>query len=139
MLMIIVIGNCIKFKDYVICPKCHSLYDLQDCTVKIGSILTAKKCQYVPFPHHPMASFRQQCGTPLLRRIKSQSKAERFQPFKVYSYQSLKDSISRLLKRKGFLQRCEWWRNRTSLPNYVADIYDGVAFKGSFHNDRVGV
>ena len=121
----VVIGNYIRIKDYIICPKCHSLYDLKDCIVKIGSISSVKECQYVPFPHHPMESFHQACRTPLLRRITSQSKADHFQPFKVYSYQSLKDSISRLLRRKGFLQKCEQWRNRVSLPDYVADIYDG--------------
>ena len=31
--------------------------------------------------------------------------------FKLYSYQSLKDGVSRLLRREGFLEKCEKWRD----------------------------
>ena len=52
-----------------------------------------------------------------------------FQPFKVYSYQSLKDSVSRLTKRKGFLEACELWRNRSTDDDILGDVYDGQVWR----------
>ena len=118
----IIIGGDIKFNVYVICHKCHSLYDFDDCIDKNGSRNVTKLCKYVPFPNHPMASFRKACATSLLR---SGTEKDQFRPFKVYPYQNLKDSIGRLLKHPGFLEKCEVWRERSSAPNCLGDVYDG--------------
>ena len=48
-----------------------------------------------------------------------------FKPFKIYSYQSIRDAVSRLLKCPGFLEDCEHWRKRVNNRHYLADIYDG--------------
>ena len=119
-----VLGNKIKFTTYVVCPKCHSLYDLENCTENNSP----KKCQHIAFPNHPTASFCTPCESPLLRKISSQQGKERFLPYKVYSYQSLKDAITRLLRQKGFLESCEQWRQRSSMPNYLGDVYDGCVW-----------
>ena len=117
-----VLGNSIRFTTYIVCSKCHSLYDSDNSTEKVGIRITTKKCQYISFPNHPMFQFRQPCGTALLRKL---LRADHFQPFKTYPYQSLKDAIARLLKRQGFLEKCEHWRKRISLSDYLSDIYDG--------------
>ena len=52
-----VIGTGIKFQDYVVCAKCHTLYDLEKCIERVGSRTVSKLCKYVPFPNHPTASF----------------------------------------------------------------------------------
>ena len=119
-----IIGNDIKFTDYTVCPKCHSLYDFESCIITSGSIKSSRKCEYIQFPNHSRATFRQPCGTPLLRNIKKQSQVC-FKPYKVYSYQSIKEAVSRLLRRQGFLEQCEYWRQRTSNSDYLSDIYDG--------------
>ena len=81
-----VIGDEIKFINYVVCRKCDSLYDHDDCIEKIGSKLSSKCCRYVEFPNHPMQRFRKECGTPLMYLS---SKVNTFKAFKVYSYQPL--------------------------------------------------
>ena len=92
-----ILGNDIKFTEYMVCPKCHSLYDLDACVITIGSKKSSRTCEYIEFPQHPQRSFRQPCGTTLLRTIRRQSKVT-FKPFKVYCYQSLKNATARLLK-----------------------------------------
>ena len=51
-----IIGEDIKFKEYVVCPKCHSLYDVDHCIVQSGSVRSSRKCQYIEFPQHPMTN-----------------------------------------------------------------------------------
>ena len=70
-----IIGDSIKFKDYVVCPKCHSLYDFEDCIETSGSSKKSRKCCYIEFPNHPRQSYRIPCGTPLLRSLNKKSKS----------------------------------------------------------------
>ena len=44
-------------------------------------------------------------------------------------YQSLKDAASRLLKRKGFLEKCELWKAKTTNSDYLCDVYDGKVWQ----------
>ena len=43
-----------KFKKYVVCPRCHSLYELEKCFESAsGAFLsTYKFCSFVAFPYH---------------------------------------------------------------------------------------
>ena len=45
---------------YVVCPKCHTLYNLEDCITKQrnGTVESAK-CTFVNFPNHPHPSRRE--------------------------------------------------------------------------------
>lgn len=116
---------------------------MSGCIEESGSIKRSRKCQYVQFPHHPMRSFHQPCGTTLLRTtFQHQHSKQQFKPHKVYAYQSIKDALTRLLKRKGFLDKCEHWRKRPTLPDYLGDVYDGeiwTEFQSFYHNSIVGV
>ena len=78
-----IFDNDINFTEYVVCPKCHSLYDKDDCVVKTGSIQSSKKCQYVEFPNHRMSSCRKQCGTVLMCTTVKGSRVN-FKPYKLY-------------------------------------------------------
>jgi len=47
--------NIDEFIQYVVCPKCNSVYELQACVSKqLHGQLTAKQCAHVQFPHHPI-------------------------------------------------------------------------------------
>ena len=120
------------FTEYVVCSKCHSLYDLDSCVIINGSNRSSRKCEYIQFPNHPQRSFCQLCGKVLLKTTRKQSQVS-FKPIKVYSYQSIKHAVSRLLRRPGFLEKCELWRQCSSVSNYLADIYDGKVWS-NFHS-----
>ena len=59
-----------KFKQFVVCPSCHCIYDYDHC---ITATKQVRKCQFIAFPNHPRQSKRSPCGTPLLDRKKTQN------------------------------------------------------------------
>lgn len=110
------------FISYVVCPKCYSLYEYNDCIHRNES----KRCINIPFPNHPYVQRRNKCGNLLLKKVKT-GKGSKLVPFKEYPYQSLYKSLSYLVKKEGFLDACEEWRSRsTAVPeDYLGDVYDG--------------
>ena len=127
-----VLGDSLDFNKYVVCSKCHALYDLNECVeVLICGERKSKKCRYIMFPNHPFQSFRKPCDFILLNVVKGKNKSESFKPVKVYCYQSLKSAVQRLVSRPGFLDQCELWRDRTShmSDDILGDIYDGNVWK----------
>ena len=50
-------------------------------------------------------------------------------PVKVYPYKKLKHSIERLVRKEGFLEKCEQWRKRAVPEGYLCDIYEGNIWK----------
>jgi hypothetical protein len=52
-------------------------------------------------------------------------------PRKVYPYQSITNSIKRLVQKPGFLESCEKWRVRKNMQElgYMTDVYDGQVWK----------
>ena len=123
------------FETFVVCPSCHSIYDYSQCfEVKFGRKVS-KKCSHVFFPNHSHVSRRIPCGTTLLKTIR---RKERFdlEPFKVYCYKSLQQSIEQLIKRKGFTEKCENWRSREVPDGFLCDIYDGANWKHFNSQDK---
>ena len=116
--------NSDKFVQYVVCPKCHSIYNYNQC---VTSTQQSKTCWHVAYPRHRHKSRRKPCGTLLLRKERTRSGFV-LRPRKVYTYKSLVASIERLLSRPGFTELCEQWRNRYSNQgsvDYIGDVYDG--------------
>ena len=117
-----------NFIQYVICPRCSSVYEYGDC-VKTGG-KESEQCCHVAFPKHPQVSKRKQCGALLLKKVRT-GKGYSLQPIKVYPYFPLQKSFERLASIAGFLEVCESWRNRKTRvpPSYLGDIYDGLIWK----------
>ena len=82
-----------SFEQYVVCPKCHSVYNFDDCITKTsnGKWVSAK-CKHVQFPNHPQAQFRKECGEELLKHVKRGQSEGSLQAKKQYCYQNLKDA-----------------------------------------------
>lgn len=66
--------NCDKFQNYVCCPKCCSIYELDDCYEKIGTCKVPRRCSFIRFPRHPILSKRKACESNILKRIKTTKK-----------------------------------------------------------------
>jgi hypothetical protein len=94
-----------NFKKYVVCPKCHSLYTFDQCYDTVGSCNKPKKCSFVKFPNHRQPWRRRPCGETLLKEITLKDSSKRLYPHKVYCYQSVIDSLKRLVKRENFANR----------------------------------
>lgn len=84
-----------EFVQYVVCPKCHSIYDYSDCFMMKHGIEVSKTCQHCPFPQHPNKSQRKPCGAVLLQSIKTKTSMI-LRPWKVYCYRSLVTSLQQI-------------------------------------------
>ena len=119
---------------FVVCPKCHSLYELKDCIVTHRTGITeSAKCSFVQYPNHPQRFRRSKCNTILMKTVKHGSKSKLI-PRSVYAYKSLESSLTRLYNQPGFVERCNIWRKRNiQSPDFFTDIYDGKVW----HNFKV--
>ena len=111
------------FEEYVVCCKCDSVYEYNACVETVGSRKISKQCNHLGLK---VRNKQTACGTLLLRVVHTKN-GESLKPFKSYPYQSLKIAIERLLNRKGFIAKCELWRNRAAkMPEGIkGDITDG--------------
>ena len=73
-------------------------------------------------------SRRGMCNALLMKKAKHGS-SYRLIPCKVYTYHSLKASLTKLFGKQGFSYECELWRNRQQTPGMYTDIYDGLVWE----------
>ncbi|XP_016346834.1 uncharacterized protein LOC107692355 isoform X2 [Sinocyclocheilus anshuiensis] len=72
---------------------------------------------------------KKKCGSALLRKLKSSTGKEFVYPIRPYCYSSVRQSLEVLVKRPGFLQKCEEWRLRKMPECVFGDVYDGQVWK----------
>lgn len=118
------------FTEYVVCPRCDSIYVYEDCVKNTSGRIEGKLCEHIAFPSHPQHSRRQPCNSPLLKKVR-RSKGYSLKPIRVYPYYPLRMSLEYLASRPGFLDICEEWRHRASCvpESFLGDIYDGSVWK----------
>ena len=107
------------------------MYELKDCYHKIGLFNKSKTCSFIKFANHRQPWRRRPCGETLLKEVTLKDNTKRLYPHKIYCYQSLIESIKRLLKRPNFVDRCELWRSREvrSVGQILGDIFDGRVWR----------
>ena len=118
-----------KFIKYVVCPKCHSLYNFDDCYETLHRRKVSKNCTFVQYPHHRQHFRRTACREPLLKEVTLKTGETKLYPFKVYCYNSVTENLKYFLQRPGFASMCESWRNRDIPVGYLADVFDGRIWK----------
>ena len=97
-----------KFEKYVICAKCESLYQYNEC-----------------FQYSLFGKIK------LVKEIVTK-KGKKYSPFKTYCYLPLVNSMTTILTRENLLDQCELWRKRKTTCGTLSDIYDGQVWK-QFH------
>ena len=118
----------VEFTKFIVCPNCDSIFSPDQR--QQGGKFISKTCSNKPYPQHPMISRRKECGTQLMRTIRTKSGFVVI-PRKIYPYQSINTAIQNLLQRPGFLDVCEKWRARKNVHEfgYMTDIYDGQVWR----------
>lgn len=111
------------------CPKCHTLYNLDDCYEVVCGRKVTKKCTFVQFPNHRQHFRRAKCGESLLKEVSLKSGGIKLYPHKVYCYNSIIDNLRQFLQRPGFVKKCELWQSRDIPDGFLADIFDGRIWK----------
>ena len=113
--------------EYVVCPKCHSLYLPSQCD-------STRKCDFIEYPEHVHVSRQTKCGAVLMKSVRISGK-QKLVPRKNFYYHSIISALEQFVKRKDFLKLCEHWRH----PPFVvpqdtySDIYDGRVWKDRQH------
>ena len=118
-----------KMKDYIVCTKCHALYDQHELIKAnlLGQDLP--KCTIIDFPNHRQVFRRTKCGGNLLKSTRV-GKKEQLIPCKQYVYNGVTSTLQMFLNRPNFLHMCQHWRNRTvSEGMLLHDVYDGKLWK----------
>ena len=120
------------------CPVCFSIYEHDSMieTDDLGKEIP-KKCSYIRFPNHPQMNRRIECGGSLFKTVKLQGGKRKLRARYEYAYQPLKQSLQKLLNCKGFAEKLEYWRKRSTVPGWKSDIYDGNVWK-DFQTDKYG-
>lgn len=103
---------------YAVCPQCHALFNRQS---SIPPYCTAQQ-----FPYHPLESKRSCCNTDFAVSIPRE-----------FVYNSLKASLERIVKRPGYMDLAESWRNRDVPSDMLFDIYDGNVWNDFTKLDKV--
>ncbi len=114
--------------DYVVCPKCLSLYEQTDCTVHASNGVESKTCCHIPTPNHPHRSKRNACGCLLMKKQHTKYGIV-LSPRKVFPYRSIIKSLTLLLSKPGYVDLCEQWRQRSTSDDLLGDVYDGNVWK----------
>ena len=101
----------ISFDQYVVCLKCYSLYNYDNCYVCIEGINVLRTCTFVEFPNHRLPHFRRPCGKALLYEVHSISSNKILYPFKT--------SYTFVMYRMWCIPSLNLWRVRSVLINML--------------------
>ncbi|KAL9978767.1 hypothetical protein ACROYT_G016322 [Oculina patagonica] len=74
------------FQKFVVCPKCHSLYNYDSAYDTVGGKRLSKKCSYVEFPNHRHRAHRKPCNEVLLKEVKLQDGKVKLYPKKPFKH-----------------------------------------------------
>ena len=125
-----------EFEKFVACPKCCSLYKIEECTVrKTNGRVVSRKCDSVRFPNHPQRNQRKQCGALLMKQMRSKNGSTFLYPKRLYCFKKLSDSLRAQITRPGFLEKCESWRTRNLTGNSMGDVFEGRVWKDFLDSD----
>lgn len=134
------LGRKESFKKFVCCPKCSALCSIEDAKTKSDGTYVSRRVSttrldtYVRFPNHPQRQHRKACGCTLLKSVRSSAGTTNLYPRSLYCYQSLTDSLRKMLQRPDFFKKCELWRKRKA-SNILRDVYDGKVWNDFLNYD----
>ena len=125
------LGNANKITTYVVCPKCHSIFSFEQCVVTHrNGTKESIACPHIEYPNHPHLSRRLKCNTVLLKRVRC-GNTYKLRPRMIYSYNSVKSTLSKLFSQASFIDKCELWRDKTT-TGLLTDVYSGKVWQ-DFH------
>ena len=114
--------HCDEFTQYVVCPKCHKLYDIDT---------NIRRCRNIQYPNHPRRKGRSSCGTSLFKKIRGTGNGlnVKFRPRKIYCHRSIKDSLELKFLQPNFRKLLKRNPKAESDGTFMTDITDGEICK----------
>ena len=83
--------------EYVVCPKCSTLYEASECSMVSRGVLISRTCTYVEFPNHPQKRRRSACGATLMRKVKYVA-AYKLVPVKTFLHNSVIEALKSIVQ-----------------------------------------
>ncbi|CAB4011818.1 Hypothetical predicted protein [Paramuricea clavata] len=114
-----------NFDKFVVCSKCHSLYEYNECLKTVNNRKVGRKCSGVRYSRGK----RVECGAELVYKVQLSNGESCFYPTHYYCFNSIINSLEKLLGKKGFAEKCEEWRSRDIPVDKMVDVYDGKIWK----------
>ncbi len=112
-------------RRFVVCPKCLSLYNYDDCLEKRGTQTIIKCCNECELSRKHI---------PLLRKVVTSTGSTKYYPYLVYPYTSLVSSLQCMLSQPGFYRHCEQGRQDFMQDgSLLSDVYNGKLWKDFLH------
>ena len=99
-------SNC-SLTEFVVCPKCSTLYTRDECFVMAGNSMVSKTCSFIEFPNHPQRHRRTPCGTLLMKQVKYGSALKLL--LKKTFIKSVITALKTIVFRPGILKQCNDW------------------------------
>ena len=122
------------FKKFIVCIKCLSIKEYNDCVNRTSLGTTSKCCTYIAYPCHPYRMQRQPYNTVLLKSIQFTSGRTVLYPYSIYCYKSLKDSLQELLLNVEFVSNCQLWKKQVQMNcKNLNALFDGNVWKEFFN------
>ena len=127
-----------SFQKFVVCVKCHTIYQFEDCIEGHGINQRDKQCTHIEFINHPQSRMRQSCKYKLLKTVELVNGKKLFYPFMSYCYLGLEASLKNLFMRQGFSKSFESSLNtRPVVPHTMADVIHGKMWSDfQYYNDE---
>ena len=92
-----------NFTKYVSCPKCHYVYDMDICKIRMpDKSIQSRKCTFVKFPNHPQRVHQKRCDAVLMKSIKTSAGTTILYPHQTFCYRSIIGALQDFMKKNKF-------------------------------------
>ena len=114
-----------SFTKYVVCPKCTKCYQYDECVKMVNGRHVVKRCSSKFYKRGKVHV----CDAQLVKKVTLKNNSVKYYPIFYYCYNSIINSLEKLVQRKEFAEKCEKWRSETVEDDLLTDIYSGQLWK----------
>ena len=114
-----------SFAKYVVCPTCTKCYEYNECVKEVNGRHIVKRCTNKFYKRGKVHV----CDAQLVKKVTLKNNTVKYYPIFYYCYNSIINSIEKLVQRKGVPEKCEKWRSQTVESDLLTDIYSGQLWK----------
>lgn len=123
-----------NFTKYVVCPKCTTCYDYNQCVVNVNGRHVVKRCATTFYSRGKS----QPCNAQLVKKVTLKNNVSKYYPIYYYCYTGIINSLEKLVQKNGFPEKCEEWRSRGHGDgDLLTDVYDAKLWKDFMKYENV--
>ena len=117
-----------SFAKYVVCPTCTKYYEYNECVKEVNGRHIVKRCTNKFYKQGKVHV----CDAQLVKKVTLKNNTVKYYPIFYYCYNSIINSIEKLVQRKGVPEKCEKWHSQMVESDLLTDTYSGQLWKDFF-------